>query len=82
MQATHDAVAAVPFSRQLREATDDAHRAAESSDFVTALIDGSLTRDEYATLVVQLHAVYGVLEDAVDSVRMLPALSCAAMVSC
>jgi len=57
-------VATVPFSQQLREATDQAHRMAENTDFVVALVEGELPRDDFARLVRQLHAVYSVLEDA------------------
>jgi heme oxygenase (biliverdin-producing, ferredoxin) len=54
----------VPFSQQLREATEEAHAAAEHSPFVVALVEGALPRDDFARLVRQLHAVYSVLEDA------------------
>ena len=54
----------LPFSQQLREATDEAHRIAEHSGFVVALVDGELPRDDFARLVRQLHAVYSVLEAA------------------
>ena len=57
-------VATVAFSQKLREATDQAHRMAENTDFVVALVEGELPRDDFARLVRQLHAVYSVLEDA------------------
>ena len=56
---------AVPFSRQLREATDAAHRDAERSSFVEDLTGGRLPLDEHARFVRQLHAVYAALEEAV-----------------
>ncbi len=55
----------IPFSQQLREATDEAHQAAERSAFVGDLVEGRLTLHEFAGLVAQLHAVYIVLEEAV-----------------
>jgi heme oxygenase len=54
----------LPFSQHLREATEEAHRGAENTDFVVALVEGALPRDEFTRLVRQLHAVYSVLEDA------------------
>lgn len=55
----------IPFSQQLREVTDEAHRSAEGSPFAVALVEGELPRPEFARLVRQLHAVYSVLEEAV-----------------
>ena len=52
------------FSQQLRDATEVVHAAAEHSPFVTALVEGTLPRDEFTRLVRQLHAVYTELEAA------------------
>jgi heme oxygenase (biliverdin-producing, ferredoxin) len=64
---TIDDVAAVPFSQQLRDATAEAHHAAERAPFVADLLEGRLPQDDLARLAVQLHAVYGVLEEAVEA---------------
>jgi heme oxygenase len=58
-----------PFSQHLRDATANAHQAAERSAFVTALVGGALPRSEFARLVRQLHAVYSVLEAAAAASR-------------
>ena len=55
----------IPFSQQLREATDAAHRDAERSTFVEDLTGGRLPLAEHARFVRQLHAVYVALEAAV-----------------
>jgi heme oxygenase len=53
-----------PFSVALRSATWNAHASAEHSAYMEALLAGRLTRDGYAELLVQQHAVYAVLEEA------------------
>lgn len=55
----------VPFSQQLREATEAAHEAAERSNFVEHLMEGRLPLSELARFVRQLHTVYSALETAV-----------------
>ena len=67
MSTTPDDVTAVPFSQQLRDATAVAHHAAERAPFVSDLLEGRLPQDDFRRLVVQLHAVYGVLEEAVEA---------------
>jgi heme oxygenase (biliverdin-producing, ferredoxin) len=57
--------ATIPFSQQLREATEAAHVEAERSTFVGDLTEGRLPLAEHARFVRQLHAVYSTLEDAV-----------------
>ncbi|MET0895654.1 MAG: biliverdin-producing heme oxygenase [Acidimicrobiia bacterium] len=54
----------MPFSQQIREATDAAHQAAERSEFVSELVDGRLPLGEYVRLLTQLRAIYGALEHA------------------
>ena len=57
------------FSARLREATRPDHGETEQAAYLTALLDGRLTRDQYAALVGQLHFVYDVLEEAADRMR-------------
>jgi len=50
------------FSARLRSATIAHHSAAETSPFMAGLLDGSLSRTDYAALVVQLQQIYGALD--------------------
>ena len=56
-----------PFSQLLRDATADAHRAAERAPFMVALMTGELGVAAYADLLGQIHGVYQALEDAEKS---------------
>ncbi|WP_176611486.1 biliverdin-producing heme oxygenase [Actinomadura sp. WMMB 499] len=60
---------AEPFSARLRAATRPDHDGTESTPYMTALLDGRLTRDQYGALIAQLHFVYDVLERAADHMR-------------
>lgn len=60
------------FSERLREATADVHDAAERSPFMTRLVEGGITADEYARLLRQYHAIYGPLEEAAVVMRQDP----------
>ncbi|QXJ26562.1 biliverdin-producing heme oxygenase [Actinomadura graeca] len=57
------------FSVRLRTATQPDHRDTEHSPYMDALVEGRLSRDEYALLVGQLSFVYDVLEQAADAMR-------------
>lgn len=56
------------FSVRLRTATWSDHGDNEYSAYMSALMDGRLSREEYAVLVGQLYFVYDVLERAADAV--------------
>jgi heme oxygenase len=58
-----------PLSLLVRDATWEAHQAAERAPFVQNLLAGRLDRAAYAQLVVQHHAVYEALEAMVASSR-------------
>lgn len=58
-----------PFSEELRRATMSAHRAAERSTFIHALMKGRLDRGAVAALACQHHAVYTALEQAAEDHR-------------
>jgi heme oxygenase len=57
------------FSERIRAATWDAHAGAEHTPFMQDLLAGRLARTDYAQLVAQHHAIYSVLEAAVDANR-------------
>ena len=57
------------FSARLRTATRPDHGDTEQTAYMTALLDGRLTRDQYAALIGQLHFVYDTLEDAADRMQ-------------
>ena len=60
------------FSTRLRERTRADHDSAETSQFMTDLLDGQLSRERYAELVAQLSFVYSALEAASDAMRADP----------
>ncbi len=60
------------ISHQLRVATQNQHRAAESSDFVENLLDGSLTLEAYTAYLINLAWVYEALEEQTSSGAPLP----------
>jgi heme oxygenase (biliverdin-producing, ferredoxin) len=57
------------FSARLRTATRGEHGDTEQAEFLTALLDGRLSREQYAALAGQLYHVYDVLEEAADHLR-------------
>jgi len=56
-----------PLSRALREATAQAHQAAERRQFVGALLRGAIPFPLYARYLASLRLGYTVLEDALDA---------------
>ncbi|KGM12031.1 heme oxygenase [Cellulomonas bogoriensis 69B4 = DSM 16987] len=52
----------VTLSARLRAGTQDQHRRAESTPFITALMGGDLHVEAYTDLAVQHHALYTALE--------------------
>lgn len=57
------------FSARLRAASWQDHQAAESQQYVSALVAGELPRQRYADLVAQHYLIYQVLEEAADAMR-------------
>ena len=51
------------FATQLREATREAHDAAESAPFIQQLMSGSLQTRHYVDLLLALEPVYGAMEE-------------------
>jgi heme oxygenase len=60
------AVAMPPLSKLLREGSRAEHRAAESSGYVTALLDGGVNAAGYLAYLQRLAPVYDTLEEAAE----------------
>lgn len=56
------ALSALTFSARLRDVTRDDHTAAESSEFITTLMDGSRSARDYTLLLAQYSYIYAALE--------------------
>ncbi|MET0990886.1 MAG: biliverdin-producing heme oxygenase [Lacisediminihabitans sp.] len=56
----------IPFSQALRERTWSSHGESEGADFMTDLMSGRGTRDDYIALVAQHFFIYEALEAAAD----------------
>jgi heme oxygenase len=54
----------IPFSQTLRDRTRSSHGASEGADFMSDLMTGKGTRDDYIALVAQHYFIYAVLEAA------------------
>lgn len=54
----------IPFSQALRERTRSGHGASEGADFMSDLMTGKGTRDDYIALVAQHYFIYEALEAA------------------
>lgn len=66
---------AQPFSSELKDATDAAHRQAEGAGFVTNLLAGALDRNAMAALLAQQLHIYRALETALEGHREHPLLA-------
>ncbi|MEP6482235.1 MAG: biliverdin-producing heme oxygenase [Rhodoglobus sp.] len=56
----------IPFSQALRERTRSDHGASEGADFMSDLMTGKGTRDDYIALVAQHFFIYEALEGAAE----------------
>jgi heme oxygenase len=54
----------IPFSQALRERTWSSHGASEGADFMSDLMSGKGTRDDYIALVAQHYFIYAAIEAA------------------
>ncbi|WP_018656416.1 heme oxygenase (biliverdin-producing) [Actinomadura flavalba] len=54
------------FAAELRAATRGDHGENETSSYMSALVEGRLSGEQYARLIVQLYPVYDALERAAD----------------
>jgi heme oxygenase len=62
----------IPFSAALRERSSGAHSGSEGAGFMSDLIKGEGTRDDYIALVAQHWFIYEALESAADRMRRDP----------
>lgn len=67
--------AVVPFSLALRERSSSAHSSSECDGFMTDLLTGAGTRDDYIALLAQHWFIYAALEDAAVRMRLDPVAS-------
>ncbi|MFB2585028.1 biliverdin-producing heme oxygenase [Herbiconiux liukaitaii] len=64
--------AVIPFSQALRERTWTGHSDSEGAGFMTDLMSGKGTRDDYISLVAQHFFIYEALEAAADRMKNDP----------
>jgi heme oxygenase (biliverdin-producing, ferredoxin) len=64
-----------PLSHRLRSETKEAHTTAERSGIMREVLRGTVSRDAYRALLVNLRALYNALETQVDANRHHEALS-------
>ncbi|NQX12723.1 biliverdin-producing heme oxygenase [Microbacteriaceae bacterium VKM Ac-2855] len=62
----------IPFSQALRQRTWNGHGQSEGAGFMSDLMTGKGTRDDYISLVAQHFFVYEALEAAADRMRVDP----------
>ncbi|MGB4777788.1 heme oxygenase (biliverdin-producing) [Microbacterium sp.] len=62
----------IPFSAALRERSQGAHSGSEHAGFMSDLMRGKGTREDYVALVAQHWFIYGALERAADTMRTDP----------
>ncbi|MFE1646480.1 heme oxygenase (biliverdin-producing) [Microbacterium sp. P01] len=65
----------IPFSAALRERSSSAHSGSEHAGFMSDLMQGKGTRDDYVALVAQHWFIYSALEAAADRMRRDPVAS-------
>jgi len=63
---------AIPFSTALRERSSSAHSGSEGAGFMTDLMRGKGTRDDYIALVAQHWFIYEALEDTASRMAADP----------
>ncbi|AXH34508.1 biliverdin-producing heme oxygenase [Humibacter sp. BT305] len=59
----------IPFSQALRERTWSGHSDSEGAGFMTDLMSGKGTRDDYISLVAQHWFIYAALESAAEAMK-------------
>jgi heme oxygenase len=64
--------AVIPFSQALRERTWTGHSDSEGAGFMTDLMSGKGSRDDYIALVAQHYFIYDALEAAADRMKTDP----------
>jgi len=59
----------IPFSTALRERSSGAHSSSEGQGFMSGLLKGDGTRDDYVSLVAQHYFIYEALEAAAERMK-------------
>ncbi|MGY6497345.1 MAG: biliverdin-producing heme oxygenase [Microcella sp.] len=62
-----DTSTVIPFSRLIRERSSASHGTSEGTSFMTDLLSGAGSRDDYIALVRQHHAIYTALEAGAEA---------------
>jgi heme oxygenase len=62
----------IPFSQALRERTAAVHSDAEGSAFITELLSGKRSKEDYVALVGQLYFIYEALEAVAETLQADP----------
>ncbi len=65
----------VPFSRLVRERSRASHGTSEGTSFMSDLLSGAGSRDDYIALVRQHHEIYAALEAGADRLRDDPTVA-------
>lgn len=65
----------IPFSTAVRERSTAAHSSSEGAGFMSELLKGDGTLDDYIALVAQHYFIYVALENATESMRLDPVAS-------
>lgn len=65
----------IPFSRRVRERSSGGHHSSESAGFMSTLLAGSATIDDYITLAAQHWAIYTALEATPPALRADPVVA-------
>ncbi|MEN9621117.1 MAG: heme oxygenase [Actinomycetota bacterium] len=72
MSPVHTTIEDLPFSRLVRERSGAHHGSSESASFMTDLMAGRATLDDYTALVAQHWAIYEALEEGAAALREHP----------
>jgi len=62
----------IPLSAAIRARSQDAHSSSEGASFMSTLLRGERTRDDYISLVAQHYFIYEALEGATERMRNDP----------
>jgi heme oxygenase len=62
----------IPLSAAIRARSQDAHSSSEGASFMSTLLRGERTRDDYISLVAQHYFIYEALESATERMRNDP----------
>lgn len=65
----------IPFSRLVRERSRASHGTSEGASFMSDLLSGTGSRDDYIALVRQHHEIYAALEAGADSLSDHPTVA-------